>query len=212
MGTEWCVENSSRWCSAHSLHAHLRLVPHLSLVRSPQFFVGSTPCFCPSSYGFPPQMTTQLSTYPRRSRRQARIEGQEGTRRTLRWPWRKLERARKRWSWDLKTVFWRHCRSSGSQDTECITRATQCGRSFRPFPLGGLWTCACGCGRSISNVKRKRKSRLGVLDTGHPLSFPPTSRVLSSLSVFLSLSCGIFYFFKTFLDLFSPSDDPSRCV
>jgi len=34
MGTKWCVENSLRWCSVHSLHAH-SLVHDLCLVRLP---------------------------------------------------------------------------------------------------------------------------------------------------------------------------------
>ena len=37
MGAEWCVENSLRWCSAHSLHAHILFRPFFPWFDFPDF-------------------------------------------------------------------------------------------------------------------------------------------------------------------------------
>ena len=87
-----------------------------------------------------PQMTTQPSTYPRRSRHRARIDGREAARRTLGTHWKKPERRRKRWSWDLKTVSWRHCRSSGSHKTPSASVGQPPGRPLVPSLSEGRGT------------------------------------------------------------------------
>ena len=118
MGTEWCVENSLRWCSAHSILAFcLGSSPFLGSIFPRFLSLVQRFASIPPYLAFSPQMTIQPSTYPRRSRRQARIRSQEEAHRTLRTRWRKLERGRKRRSWDMKTVSMRHCRSSVSHRT-----------------------------------------------------------------------------------------------
>lgn len=116
---------------------------------------------------FPLQMTTQPSTYRRRSRRQVRINGKEGSQRTLGTLWRKLERGRKRWSWDLKIASLRHYRSSGFHRTLSVSLRPPSRALFYPFPLEG-----CGTGRVVGKgqsrmLKEKIKSLRRVFDTGH---------------------------------------------
>jgi len=149
-------------------------------------------------------MTTQPSTYPRRSRRQARIEGREGVQRTSGTLWRKLERGRKRWNWDLKTVSLRHCRSLGSHKTPSASVGQPFGRPFVPSLSEGCGTVrVAGRGRCRMSKERER----APLATPEP--FLQFLAFLISLTVFLSLSCDRFFLL---LDLFFPSGGPSRCV
>ena len=162
MGTEWCVENSLRWCSAHSLYTHFLFRPFGS---SP--FLGSISLFSRPRFDgsfifsrarlFPSQMTIQPSTYRRRSGHGIRIKG-EGARQTLRTHWRKLERE-KRWSWGLKTASLRHCRSSGSHRTLSASLWRPLWTLFIPSLSGGRGA-SCVAGKEQCRMSKEKKEPL----------------------------------------------------
>ena len=133
-------------------------------------------------------MKIQPSTLPRCSRLRARINGQ-GTQWTSRLLWRRPERDRERRSWGLKTASLRHCRSSGSQDTECIARASSA-NAFNPSLLEGCWNPVWFGKINLECQKKIERAFLCVrltLATDEASSLRPPV-VLFSRFVFLSLS------------------------